>query len=173
MFSGTDVNFNIDYIGLDCTGGGQYFNFVDVAVSNSHIFWCANVIGTNCGKFATLNNMASFVISDTSVTTDASDGISIVGSGWRVWRIQNSGFITTSSTFVGIDFGTATANAVGVGPLVFVGQGAPGAIGISGLAASGNVISGNIARIDQTNYIGNVIPLLGITNKDVRWEFTA
>ena len=86
--------------------------------------------------------------------------------------MQNCGFITTSISLIGIDLGTATASAVGFGPLVFVGQGGAGSIGISGLANSGNVIAGNTARITETNYLGNVTPLSGLTNSDVRWEFS-
>ena len=172
MFSGTDVNWKIQDIGLDCPNGGQYFNFADTVILNTHIFWCTHVIGLTCGKFGTLTSLASFVITDTSVTGDASDGLSVFGASWRVWRMQNAGFLTTSPTFIGVDLGTATASAVGIGPMVVVGGGGVGTVGISGLANSGNIIAGNLGRVDQTNYIGNVTPLSGLTNEDIRWQFS-
>jgi hypothetical protein len=171
LFTGVDVNFKISEIGLDAPNA-QFFNFRDGSVLNANIFYCANLIGVNCAKFGTLDSMASLVITDTSVTTDATDGLTILGSNWRVWRVQNSGFITSSASFVGIDMSTATASAIAFGPLIFVGQGGAGAVGVSGLVNSGNVIPGNTARITQTNYLGNVIPLSGLTNSDIRWEFS-
>lgn len=171
MFSGTDVNWKIQDIGLDCPNGGQYFNFADTVILNTHIFWCTHVIGLTCGKFGTLTSLASFVITDTAVTGDASDGLSVFGTNWRVWRMQNTGFVTTSPTFIGVDLGAATASAVGIGPMLVVGGGGVGAVGISGLVSNGNIITGNVGRITQTNYVGNVIPLVGITAFDIRWEF--
>ena len=171
QFTGVDVNFKIFEVGLDAPSA-QFFDFKDLAVANTNIFWCANVLGVTCAKFGTLNSLASFVITDTSVTGDCTAGLTVEGTSWRVWRMQNCGFITTSTSFIGIDLGTATASAVAFGPLVTVGQGGVGAIGISGMANSGNIIAGNTARITETNYLGNVIPLSGLDNSDVRWEFT-
>lgn len=172
MFSGEDANFNIFQISIDAPNGAQYFSFEDVAVLNTNIFWCADVIGLTCGKFGSLTSLASFVIVDTAITGDCTDGLSIFGANWRVWRIQNSGFITTSTTFTGIDLGTATVGACTIGPLVFVGQGGVGAVGISGMANSGNILTGNVARITETNYLGNVTPKTGIEDDAVRWQFT-
>ena len=170
MYSGVDVNFKIFEIGINAPTG-TFFDFEDAAPVNSNIFWCNAVVGVTCAKFGRLDSLASLVITDTAVTTDCTDGLTIEGTSWRVWRIQNSGFITSSSSFVGIDLGTATASAVGFGPVTFVGTGGVGAVGFSGLTNSANIIAGNIARIVQTNYLGSVDPLVGLTRQDVRWEF--
>lgn len=170
MFTGVDVNFNINFIGLSAPNG-QVFNFSDSALVNTNIFWCANVVITDCAKVGSFTSMASFVFVETSGTSDIDDGISIFGTGWRVWRVQNAGFITNKPTFIGIDLGTAVSSAVGFGPMIVVNQGGAGAVGISGLINSGNIVVGGIGRVNQTNYIGNVTPLVGITSLDVRWEF--
>ena len=170
QFTGLDVNFKIFEVGLNAPTG-THFDFEDAAPVNTNIFWCSNVVFITSAKIGLFTSMASFVFVDSSGTGNIADGISIFGTDWRVLRAQNSGFITTSTTFVGLDLGTATINAIAIGPIIVVGQGGVGAVGISGLAGSGNVIAGNTARVDQTNYIGNVIPLVGITNQDVRWEF--
>ena len=170
MFTGVDVNFNINFIGLSAPNG-QVFNFSDSALVNTNIFWCSNVVLTNCAKVGSFTSMASFVFVETSGTSGIDDGISLFGTGWRVWRIQNSGFITNSPAFIGIDLGTAVSSSAAIGPMIIVNQGGAGAVGISGAINSGNIVAGGVGRVNQTNYIGSVTPLVGITNLDVRWEF--
>ena len=168
MFSGVDVTFKIQDIGLGALNG-QYYNFADSAILNTHTFFCQNVTHGSCVKFGTLESMSSFVISESAVLGGADDGLTILGNNWRVWRFQNGGLSPTSATFIGIDMGTATVSAVAFTPLLFAGP--AGAVAFSGAAGSANIIAGNTGRINESNYIGDITPLAGITNEDVRWDF--
>lgn len=168
MFTGTDVNFTIADIQLDCPTA-EVFTFDDVAVLNSHVLFVRNTDVVSCAKYATLTSLASFVICDCA-SFDQDDGISVIGTGWRVWRIQNSGFFTTSATSIAIDLGTATGNVVIMGPTLFSGP--TGSVGLSGLTNSGNVTVDNLARFTGANFLSDITPLSGIDPQtDIRWFF--
>ena len=54
----------------------------------------------------------------------------------------------------------------------FIAVAPPGAIGISGLASSGNLLPGQLATVENSSFIGGITDLQNITNQDVRWNFS-
>lgn len=169
MFTGVDAHGAITDIALNAPSG-SLFNFSDVAVLNSHVFTTSGITVVSCLKFGTFTSLASLVVENVGVFS-TNDGLTIVGTGWRVWRFQNFGQITASATFVGFDLGVATCNLIEFSTLF---MNAPlGAIGIKGAASSANVIAGNIAKVVNCDFIGGITATIsGITVDDVRWFFS-
>lgn len=168
MFTGVDVNFVIADIRLFCPTA-QAFSFSDSAILNVHTFFARHVDIASSAKVATFTSMASFVLCDCAAF-NAADGISIVGTGWFVWRVQNTGIQMNSASGVGIDMGIATGDIIVFGPMAIGGP--SGSVGISGLINSGNVTVNNLAKVDNVNFVGAITPLSGLTVDDIRWFFS-
>lgn len=168
MFTGVDVNFLISGLSLKATGGAALFNFSDVALLNAHVFIFRNGGVQQAAKFGTFTSMASIVIADVGATS-VDDGLTIIGAGWRVWRFQNFGQLSASAAFIGFDLGVATCNLMTFNTLLLSAP--AGGIGISGAAASANVIVGNLATVVGCNFLGVITPLSGIAAGDIRWFF--
>lgn len=168
MFTGVDVNFTANLIGLSAPSAAL-FSFSDVSVANSHVFIFSNGSVISCAKFGTFTSLASIVVDNVGVFS-TSNGVTIAGTGWRVWRFQNFGQISSSATFVGFDLGVATCNLIEFSTLFL---NVPlGAIGIKGAPASANVISGNLAKVINCDFIGGITASLsGIAEDDIRWNF--
>jgi hypothetical protein len=166
MFSGTDVGFWINNITLNAPSSNQVYNFS--GTSPVKRFACDTVQIINAGKIGTFDTM--FVVSiSNSNTLEIGGGITIV---------SNVVFMTIDRFAIQ---GTQVITAFDLGSNVFsvnleftdlVVATAAGSIGISGLAASGNVPAGNLATVNDSLFVPGVTPLQNITNKDIRWKFT-
>jgi hypothetical protein len=169
MFTGVDVSAGIYQISLNAPSG-SLFSFSDVSVLNSHVVIITDISVVSCAKVGKFTSMASIVMDNVGVF-NTNDGVTIVGAGWRVWRFQSFGQITSSATFIGFDLGAATCNLIEFST-IFIN--APiGAIGIKGAPASANVIAGNLAKVINGDFIGGITaPISGITVDDTRWYFS-
>lgn len=168
MITGVDVNFDIHDITLVAATSSQVFNFSETGGGNTKIFTMRTVGVTSCPKYATFDNLLSVDIVDSN-SVDADDGITVVGGGWLNFSLNKFALISTSATFVGIDFGTSIHQNVEMINLIMVGP--SGAEGISGLAASGNIAANNLANVAASSFLGAITPLATIAVDDIRWEF--
>lgn len=168
MFTGVDVYFDIHDITLTASTASQVFNISETGGGNTKVFTMRTVGVTDCVKYATFDNLLSVDISDSNCL-DADDGITVVGSGWLILSLTKFALISTSNTFIGLDLGTSIHQNIEGTNLVFVAP--SGGIGIKGLANSGNLVTGNIADITLSSFLGGITPLNTITIEDIRWEF--
>jgi hypothetical protein len=168
MFTAVDASTIIQDIRLNCPNG-QVFDYSDVATPNSSSCRVTDVFINSCNKVGTFDSLVSFVYTNTTCFT-VEDGITLLGTGWLVWRIQNPGFISTNAAFVGIDMGVATCLGIEIGPsLVSM---VAGGVYIEGAAASANIPAGRIGRIVDSSMIGTGTLLDGIGPDDSRWVFS-
>ena len=168
MFTGVDATFNIFDASLSAPNG-QVFDYSNVASPGTSVFLCESVNIISCVKVGTFNNMASLVISGTGVFFD-DNGITILGTAWRIWRIQNFGQISTNAAGIGIDLGSASSVAI-ILEFIFYTNSA-GGTAISGLANNGNVPSGTVATLSSLKIGGIAASIAGITKDDIRWAFS-
>jgi hypothetical protein len=167
MFTGVDVSFSVSEIVLNAPSG-SLFTFSDVAVLNLHVFIMRDCAVVGAAKYGTFTSMASLVFLNVG-TFDADDGITIAGTDWNVIRFANFGLTTTSATFIGIDLGVATVNTLSYRSMLMSGP--AGAIAYKGAASSANIITGQLAKVSDSNFTGAITPLSGITVDDIRWDF--
>lgn len=168
MFTGIDVTGIIQDVRLNAPNG-EVFNFSDVAVANTNICLIKDVLINSATKFGTFDSLISLVITDTSCF-NAADGITLAGSGWRVWRFQDIGMLTTNSTFVGIDLTAASCAGILFQTSLFT-MTDPGGIALKGMADSGNVPEGSLGRVSNMNLPALGTAISGITVDDTRWSF--
>lgn len=167
MFTSVDATVIIQDIRLNCPNG-QVFDSSDVAALNTNIFFCKDVIINSCNKIGTLTSLVSLVVTDTTAF-NANSGWTIVGTGWRVWRMQDIGGISSSPTFIGVDMGTASCSGILFQTSLWTMV--SGGIGFKGAAASANVPANNTGRISNMALPAAGTPLDGITRDDIRWVF--
>ena len=166
MFTGVDVNFTIRDIFLDCPNG-QIFDLSSGAAGN--FFLMQLCITLSCNKYATVDNLRTIDWSDSSALS-AHDGVTITGTGnWNIYSISKFSLITSSTSFIGMDFDASVHNALEISN--FIVRGVPGSIGIKGLPASGNVVSGELATVGNSDFTGGITILDGILYSDIRWAF--
>ena len=168
MLSGVDATVLIQDIRLNAPSG-EVFNFKDVAVPNTNIAFIKDCIVNNCAKLGTFDSMVSLVITDVPCF-NATQGYTLAGSGWRVWRVQDVGIISTNAAMVGFDLGTASTNAALFDAQLFTFV--AGAVAFNGAANSANITSGNLGRIKGINLTNDGTPITGLTTDDVRWVFS-
>ena len=167
MFTGVDVSFDIHDLRLDCASG-TVFDLSETGGGDTKVFTMTTVGVSNCAKFGTFTNMLSIDVTNSNCT-NADDGITLVGIGWLVCSFSKFALISTDVAFIGIDFGTSVQQNVELTNLVLVGP--SGAIGLKGLASSGNIAANNLATCTDSSFLGALAPLNTITNEDIRWEF--
>lgn len=168
MFTAVDASVIVQAIRLNCPNG-QIWDFSDVAVPNTNTVYLQDVTIVSCQKMGIFSSMVSLVISEVA-SFSTEQGYTIAGTGWRIWRHEGGGMLSTNATFVGMDVGVATTSSVLFDGLL-VGMVA-GGVGLKGAAASANVVAGGIGRMrDMVMPIAGTA-LSGIDKDDIRWSFT-
>lgn len=164
MFAGTDVNFTCQDITLSCPAA-QAFNATDT-VGGTFVWIHSNVTVLACTKWGTYNDMLAIQVS-LCFGVSALDGVSITGSTDGNISFVKFALTSLSDSFVGIDLGTAITRFEVVDLII---DAPAGAVGISGLANSGNIPAGAIAMLVGGEFSGGVTPLENIASSDVRWS---
>jgi len=169
MFTSTDGGtFQIIQLRTRCPSAIQTFDF-SVASPSSSFFILDEVSISDTPKFGTFDNTGFFLI-DKAVADSIDDGISLIGTIDQ-FIIGTYTIITSSATLVGIDFGTATIEiTLTVDDMAVLGP--SGALGLSGLANSGNVGTFLIAAVTNSRFVPPTTALSGISESDLRWEFS-
>jgi len=169
MFTGTDVDFSITLIRISYPSASQAYSFTD-SVGGINTFIWNRVQHVSGGKVGTFSNM-SFVSFAFGGIFGADDGITISGTDWLIFSINELFISSTDATFKGVDLGSATSPTLEINNLAISAP--AGAIGISGLASSGNVPSGSLATVTNCEFLGGMTDLENITADDIRWFFFA
>lgn len=167
LFTGTDVSCSIQDIWMTCPNG-EVFNFSDPTVANQHVVIIRDCFIIQSNKLGTFDSLATIIVSDVGHIL-ANQGYTILGTGWRVWRFQDSGMSSTNAAFVGFDLGTAECIAINFDTLLI--DIVAGAYAFSGAANSANVPVGNLGRINNVTLTNAGDMLTGLTTDDIRWSF--
>ncbi len=166
MLQGADANTRIKDINILCANS-DLFSWVD-ATPGSSIIILTDVLVIACKAYGVFNNIGTLVIEGTTVISCTS-GIAYLGSSINGTRLSSINFISTSATFIGLDFTGATLSNVNIDGMVMAGG--AGSIGIKGDAASANIAVNRIANVENIQFSGVTTPLVGITVDDIRWSF--
>ena len=102
-----------------------------------------NFVVVQCNKVGTFSGFSSVIIGQ-GTFANMTDGITIGGVQCNVVDLRDTLFRSTSATFVGIDFGSTLVQTVNLSSWVPVAP-TTGAIGLKGLASSGNMVAGFVA----------------------------
>ncbi len=167
MCVGVDVNALVQNITLICATA-QVFDFSETSTGGLKIFQADTVIAAACTKFATLDKLQSNLIVNCAAL-NTTLGIEVKGSVSLVTSILRTAMLGTSTTLIGVDFGTSVQQTVEIDNCLFVGG--VGSVGINGAAASANVTTNFIANVTSTSFANVTTPLTGITVDDIRWSF--
>ena len=169
MITGIDKSFDIHDIRLDAATATQVFNISETGGGGTKVFTMRTVAVDNCLKYGTFDKLISVDISDSNCL-NADDGLTVAGSAWLVFSVTKFALVSTSATFIGIDFGTSVHQNLELVNLVLVAP--AGGIGLKGIAASANLAANNLANVVASSFLGGMTtPLSGITTSDIRWEF--
>lgn len=153
----------------NATTGDAIFDFRDT-VTPSSIVNIDNVTILNCDKIANFSNILGATYGFSAVFA-CQDGISVLNTGTSILNISELAILGTSATFVGVDLGTNVFSGFEIQNLQIRGE--PGGIGISGLANSGNILSGQRGTVFGCEFLGGMTPLQNITSGDIRYVFNA
>lgn len=164
MFTGTAVNFNVYQARLNAANA----TLVDMTSGFFRLDNSTIEATTQDGKFT---DMVGVVINRCSYLASL-DGNKFFGSVVvGIYSQSKTRYITTSATNVFVDFGTAVFNLLEVTNIAFTAP--AGAIGLKGLAASGNLGVGKLAVVADVSFSTAMTPLSGIVPDDIRWVFQA
>jgi len=166
MFTGSDVSFYIHDTTISCPTA-QAFEFTDT-VEGLQIFIAERIQIDEAEKWGTFNGMLA-AENNNSNSPDIDDGITIGGTNPVIVSNQRLAMTSTSVSFIGFDLGSASISIAEWSDLFFIAP--SGAIGISGLASSGNVPTGFSAMVVNSSFSGGMTDLQNITTDDIRWLF--
>lgn len=171
MFTGVDVG-QATIRGLtvsqpSAASGDAIYNFSDSG-SPTSVVNLDNTRVASCDTLAKYQNLFAITFNFFGVFS-ANQGIVTQGTGTGVLSIGEVALITTNAALVAVDLGTNVFNALDIMNLQVVGV--AGTVGIKGLANSGNVLSGQVAAVQVSEFIGGVTPLDTISNNDFRFNF--
>ena len=168
MIQGADANTRIKDINLLCANS-DVFSWVDGTPGTSIII-ITDVLIIACKAVGVFNDIGTLVV-DGSTVVSCTTGISYLGSSINGTRLSSINFISTSTTFIGLDFTGATLNNINVDGMAM--SGGVGSIGIKGDTASANLNANRIGHVSHVQFQGITTPLSGITLDDIRWNFQA
>lgn len=166
MFSGTDVNFQVDQAHLDCpngtllefsaAGGTGLIRFDNTKVDSM----------SQLGKFTDIQG----VILSRCALLNMDQGIELLGTAQvAVFSCEKLRTVTTSATFKFVELNTVACSTLEIDDVIF--NGPAGAIAISGAAASANVVANKLAVVSSCEFDPAMTALSGVANSDIRWEF--
>jgi len=166
MFTGVDVNLTVNNMRVICSTA-QFLDLTSTLAGNTVVV--DTVIVTSCEKFGTFDNLTAVDIIN-SASGDADDGMTFLGNtNWRILNVSPFFFATTSPTFIGLDLTTSLQTTININ--AFIVDGVPGAIGIKGEANSANLKPNTLGTVTNSEFLGGITPLSGVTLKDIRWDF--
>jgi hypothetical protein len=165
MFTVQNGGFIVEHLTIDCPNA-QGFE-VRNPDSNLHRFYFNTAFLLTAQKFGTFENLNTVEFLN-SGTSDVADGVTLEGVKNAVITINRFALISTDPAFIGLDFTTSSFIIYEIENLFLSGP--PSAIGISGLADSGNIPPGRRAVVINSEFSG-LTPLQGIKINDIRWQF--
>jgi len=167
MFTGTNESFYMNNASIDPGIGNEAFALTDNTTHTSKLL-IENTQVNNCLRWGTFDGALLIEVTNSN-SPNAVDGCVFVGTNGVIISFSKWAMTSTSATFKGIDLGSATATVLEFQNLFFVAP--SGAFGISGLANSGNVPTGRLAMVNNSEFLGGMTDLENISTSDTRWNF--
>lgn len=168
MFSGTDSGLFIHDITIDPGASAEAFNFEDT-IGGLQRFLARSMSVVSCAKVATFDDMFLSEFEDCNALA-ATQGVEYKGTSNQAIVVNRLALFSSSATFKGLDLGTSSALVIEINDLIVLAG--AGAFGISGLANNGNVPTGSLAMVSNSEFLGALTPLENITIDDTRWSFS-
>jgi hypothetical protein len=155
-----DIHFtcpNATAISLTDTVGGVFgFNLYQVQIDA-------------CVQIMAIDDYLTVVINQSNCRSSTL-GLVFTGSNIALLSIQEFAIFSASATIKGVDLGSAVIGALEITNL-FHSSTVAGAIGISGLASSGNIGAGGVATVRDSEFLGSITGLQTIVPNDLQWQF--
>ena len=168
MFTSVLAGGTVEDISLDAPNANQGFNMSDTGLTK--LFFCRNVRFNNVPKWGTYTGFVTTIITFSS-SRNSDDGLTIAGTGQLITNISAFAILSTSATCVQLDFGAAVISNIELDNLILVAP--AGGIQLKGAANSANVTVGSLGMMSNSAIQGGATQQLsGITNSDIRWDFT-
>lgn len=166
MFTGTDVNFQIDQAHLDCPNG-MLLEFSAAGGTGIVRFDNSKLDSTTqFGKFTDIQG----VILSRCALLNMDQGVELLGTAQvAVFSCEKLRTLTTSATFKFVEFNAIACSTLEIDDVIFAGP--SGAIAISGATGSANVAANKLAVVSSCEFDPNMTALSGISSDDIRWEF--
>jgi hypothetical protein len=166
MFSGTDVNFQVDQAHLDCPNG-MLLEFS--AAGGTGIIRFDNTKLDNAAQLGEFTDIQGLVFSRCALL-NMDQGIELLGTAQvAIFSCEKLRTLTTSATFKCFEFNSIACSTLEIDDVIF--DGPAGAIALSGAAASANVVANKLAVVSSCEFDPDMTALSGIVNSDIRWEF--
>lgn len=166
MLVGVDVNATIQSITLDAPNA-QVFDFKETT-GDTRVVLISDVLILNCLTTGTVEKLRTLVVDGIS-SLNCTKGFVFLGANQTGIRLTSVALLSTSTSYIGLDFTGSTQKTVNINGVIF--EGGAGSIGIKGDTASTNITSGFLANVGQVQFTGVTTPLSGITVDDIRWNF--
>ena len=166
MLVGDKTSFILSNLNIDAPNA-TVIEVEDTTTTNVSEIIIEAVVVKNCAKYLKATNVLAVNIKN-SRCLNSTQGIELFGN-IVVVSITELALISSSVTFIGVNFGTAVLNGVTINTFTFGGP--SGSIGISGAANSANISVNNIARVLGGLFISGLTPLSVIDRNDIRWRF--
>ena len=120
-------------------------------------------------KDGSLTDVVGLVVNRCSFL-NSTQGMQFLGTATvQLLSVNKIRYVTTSATNVHLDLDDSVFNSLEILDVVY--DAVAGAIGVKGIAASGNMAANKLGRIAGCEYDPDMTPLSGITRDDVRWDF--
>ena len=166
MFTGTNPNFRIDRITMDCPNG----TLMDVSSPGTGIFQIIESTIQSCQDIGTIGDMFLVRFKGIAIENIINDGVKFSGVGViGVLVFDTLVTFNNSSGATFIDFQNQLFSAVTITNIV--NNSSQPATWLSGLANSGNIIAGGLGYVNNVRTPSNVTPLNGISSDDARYNF--
>lgn len=167
MFSGVNVNFALDRMGISCPNGAC-FDFSSSPGQGST--FGLNIVSIfECDSVGVFDNLRAINWTNSSAFL-ARQGLVVSGSdNWEVLSIIRMGLTTSEASFVGLDLTTSVHRSVEINNYVL--NGVLGSVGISGALSSANITPNFVASVAQCEFAPPTTPLSGIGEDDIRYSF--
>ena len=167
MFRGTDVDFYINNMSIDPGISNTAFEFDDT-VGGVRLFIAENLQVDNCAVWGKFTNMRIAQATNCD-GRNCTQGLQFFGLTGLTWSITRLSLASTNSSFIALDLGSAVAQLAEFTDVVV--DAPAGAIGLSGLTASGNIPANRLGVVNGCEFLGGMGDLQNITTDDVRWSF--
>lgn len=168
FITGVDVNLTVDKINITCPSAIAF----DLSRTSPSASGTINITDSrveDCDKFAVLDDIRVFDVANVGVA-NCNSGVVVTGLNWAIFSCSKFALISTSGSYVGIDFGSSIQRTLELDNLILIGG--SGSIGIKGGSNSSNVTANFLATVSNGTLNTVTTPLSGISREDVRWEFS-
>lgn len=166
MLVGVDVNATVQSITLNAPNA-QVFDFSETT-SNTKVVLISDVLILNCLTTGTVEKLRTLVVNGLSAL-NCTKGFVFKGANQTGIRLTSVALLSTSATYIGLDFTGSTQKTVNINGVIF--EGGAGSIGIKGDTGSANIAANFLANVGQVQFEGVTTALSGISVDDIRWNF--